>query len=912
MSVRPVLLALLPGLLLSFTTAQAAASLEKNGAILSVAAPALDKLQAEDAAHADDKSRPARYGVLHALGGLEVRPGNGVGIWREDGQTLHWQLRIEADGAQSLSLAFARLRLPHGALLRMRSADGTQALAALSDADNPRDGGPLHTALLQADAIVLELSVPAHKREALQLVLDAVVWGYRDPLAAIQAKSGNCNVDAVCPEGNAWRKQIDSVALYTFQGQACTGTLLNTGDNGADVIAPRFATAHHCINTAAAAESVVLYWGYESPVCRALGSSANGTALTPPAYHARAVQVGGADLVASNADTDFSVLELRSRIPGAARAYYSGWDRSGAIPSGSVGIHHPQGHAKRITFNTDALQTSRNCLSGNWSLDDSHWHVSGYELGTTERGSSGSGLWNRDNGLLIGVLSGGSAQCNVPEGSDCYGRLSSAWEAASSTGVTVRAALDRTGGNPDTLAGKGSCNAPNVELSSDAFTTAPAAGEYFELHARASGGSGHVYHWDVDGDGVFERSGSQATVRVSFPTARTLNVRVQVQDSAGCSTSISHALEIAGPRLDAVSVGTPVQVCGNDNGALDPGERFSLPVSLRNDGTADLEAGAHALFAPRGQLRLEAPTVPLPALAAGESTTVHLDLALPGDIACDTELALDYIATADAGHYSTGFKTLSAGRVGAGCQRVERCPAQVETIDLRDGNYYNPQRSGNGFNSYAYGGIWYSADAHHMPTWYSVVGSYQDNLLQAPVQYTRNAASPQTPAPRVEHAVLGTAYLARIDADHLLLAWRLDNGSAGAERLSLTSTGLARATPDHTQHWYPPSQSGWGLDVESLHVDGRNRDFSLLYFYDANGLPRWVIGEREMLSHRPHCPGCPHHADWNARRQPAGQIELIWNADAGSINTDISLPAPLQGRWQRGNVPLQPIGEVRP
>ncbi|HEY0979051.1 MAG TPA: hypothetical protein VGE21_16390, partial [Flavobacteriales bacterium] len=54
------------------------------------------------------------------------------------------------------------------------------------------------------------------------------------------------------------------------------------------------------------------------------------------------------------------------------------------------------------------------------------WRVPVWDVGTTEPGSSGSGLWNA-NHQLIGQLYGGQASCdnNV---NDYYGRLSESWE----------------------------------------------------------------------------------------------------------------------------------------------------------------------------------------------------------------------------------------------------------------------------------------------------------------------------------------------------------------------------------------------------------------------------------------------------------------------------------------------------
>ena len=101
--------------------------------------------------------------------------------------------------------------------------------------------------------------------------------------------------------------------------------------------------------------------------------------------------------------------------------------------------------------------------------------------------------------------------------------------------------------------------------------------------------------------------------------------------------------------------------------------------------------------------------------------------------------------------------------------------------------------------------------------------------------------------------------------------------------------------------------------MESLLLGGNNTHISLIYLYDNAGQPRWVMGDGPLDSHRPHCPGCPQYADWNTRKQPAGSRTLQWNGNANAtINTTITLPAPLQGTWNRSNVPLIRIGEIRP
>ena len=61
------------------------------------------------------------------------------------------------------------------------------------------------------------------------------------------------------------------------------------------------------------------------------------------------------------------------------------------------------------------------------SLDNSHIVVTGWDDGTTERGSSGCSLFD-SNQRVIGILSGGSASCPDNTGFDLFGKLELAYQ----------------------------------------------------------------------------------------------------------------------------------------------------------------------------------------------------------------------------------------------------------------------------------------------------------------------------------------------------------------------------------------------------------------------------------------------------------------------------------------------------
>lgn len=587
---HPILMSLLATALLAGPGATLAETLQL---------PALDlpKLAAEDLALEGKPGRPLRYGLVHDFKGGDLPGIEGRGSWSSPapGQ-LRWTLTLQAPQARNLALAFEAFRLPGGAELRVYAQGEKQPSLVYTDADNP-GSGQLRTPLIEAEALRLELDVPEAVRERAQLQLREVVRGYRDPMSAItQAKSGSCNIDIVCPQGDAWREQSRSVAHYTFNSGTgsfvCTGQLVATGDQAQDRSQPRFLTAQHCVSTASEVASMTFYWRYESPTCRVPGSAASGSPL-PRNANSAAVQ-SGASLLATHQPTDFTIVQLNAPVPEQGQPYWTGWDRRNNTPTGAVGIHHPAGHEKRIAIDLDPLTRGNSCIFT--GTTDTHWYVGAWEEGTTEQGSSGSGLWRRDSGRLIGVLSGGQASCGNPAGFDCYGALDRGWTGGGSAATRMSDWMTRGGGSPELQDGHAGCNAPTLSLQAPAVGAR--VGDTLSFTVSASGGAGGPYRidWDLDGDGQFEREQGPASVSVRFAQAFSGQVRVRVTDSAGCSAAQTRALDVLAPRLNA-SAGAPAQVCGDGDAALEPGERWRLPVTLTNTGGAALPAGTHALFA---------------------------------------------------------------------------------------------------------------------------------------------------------------------------------------------------------------------------------------------------------------------------------------------------------------------------
>ncbi len=235
--------------------------------------------------------------------------------------------------------------------------------------------------------------------------------------------SESCNIDVACvsnpSQGLLSIARATAKIIYTNGGSTflCTGTLLNSNPQ---TNRPYFFTAAHCIDNQASASSLESYWFLDAVAC--------GSKAPPPFQRV----TGGAALLVSDIAMDVTLLQLNDEPP--TGAVLAGWDAT-VIPTNAVvvGIHHPSGDLK--AYSQGAMQgygrgpqfcdeaRTQTCPT---YLRDSYIRIR-WEQGTTEQGSSGSGVFtfNQSNGTysLRGGLEGGAASCANPAGVDRYSRM---------------------------------------------------------------------------------------------------------------------------------------------------------------------------------------------------------------------------------------------------------------------------------------------------------------------------------------------------------------------------------------------------------------------------------------------------------------------------------------------------------
>ena len=326
---------------------------------------------------------------------------NTHGTWNinDDGSSI-WQFSIESPGAHSLNLIYDRFNIPEGAEFFVYSEDREMVLGAFTNYNHKPHGG-FSTAPVVGDVIILEYNEPASPEFSGEISIDIVAHDYRDVFFNEErgyGDSGSCNNNVNCAVGDDWRDEIRSVAMILTSGgsRLCTGSLVN---NTSQDLAPYFLTANHCLG---GNNSWIFMFNYQSPSCNNQNGPTNMT-------------VSGSSLLANSSTSDFALLLLNETPPESYNVHYAGWDISGSTPSIPVGIHHPSGDIKKISFDYNNASNSGN-----------YWDVNNWEDGTTEPGSSGSPLFDGVTQRIIGQLYGGTASCTSIT-YDTYGKTSTSW-----------------------------------------------------------------------------------------------------------------------------------------------------------------------------------------------------------------------------------------------------------------------------------------------------------------------------------------------------------------------------------------------------------------------------------------------------------------------------------------------------
>lgn len=367
---------------------------------------------------------------------VDISPDH-FGLWEVRDEMNIWRLGIRSKGAWSLNLIFDQMIIPQGASLFIYSSDKEKVLGAFTS-QNEQTSGYFSTFPIAGDEIVVEYNEPSSTTFKGQIHISAVNHDYKNIFGTRPlGEAGLCNMDVACPEAENYSVLKQSVVDLLVGGrELCSGTLVN---NTRQDKTPYLITAGHCIESGADAQTTVFCFNYESPFCGDGESSLNGSADQT---------MSGSVLKARSDSLDFALVQLESDPPSTFRPYFAGWNRLASVPASTVAIHHPQGDVKKICKDDNPPTIG--------SYDDdfisnAFWVIGNWEVGTTETGSSGCGLFNQ-NQLLVGSLTGGTATCTDPT-NDLFSMFSKQWDFYSATNHQLKIWLDPTNTGSTSLPG---------------------------------------------------------------------------------------------------------------------------------------------------------------------------------------------------------------------------------------------------------------------------------------------------------------------------------------------------------------------------------------------------------------------------------------------------------------------------
>lgn len=320
--------------------------------------------------------------------------------------TVSWLGRFVVEEAYAFRVLLRDVVLPKGARVWVHVGD--TSLGPFEDELLDPEGKMWLPPAWGAEAVV-EVEVPATAGvalfapsftigEVMELVADPAEGSF-DPQVWT-----DCDVDAMCVS-SATLSTIDilreATARLTFVDGAfsflCSGGLLN--DNDPTSFRPYLLTANHCFDSQASASSLVAYFDYRTSGC---GGTTPSLGSVP--------SVSGSTLLATNASSDFTMVELSGNPTG--NTWYLGW--TSIDPTSGSAMHrvsHPQGSTQR--YSASSFTGSAGIVCGGFPTSD--FHYSAGTVGSTTGGSSGAPVTDAGanvTGQLFGV-------CHFQTWDDC-------------------------------------------------------------------------------------------------------------------------------------------------------------------------------------------------------------------------------------------------------------------------------------------------------------------------------------------------------------------------------------------------------------------------------------------------------------------------------------------------------------
>lgn len=351
--------------------------------------------------------------------------------WVSDEKYSYGKFRLLAKGAKTLSINFSNFFLPKGIEMFIYNKEAEMITGTITETEN-NENKIWGSSIYKGDELNIEIKLPITEKERLNLFITNVAYGYKDIFInkiAGFGQSGACNINVLCPLGNGWEPERNSVVFIArSNGSAlCSGSMLM---NTCATNIPYVLTADHCFQ----GDGNVAGWRVHFQAW---------SATCTPSQNSDGILFNGSTLRANWAASDFCLVQLNQTPAANSGIHYAGWSRQTNAATNGVGIHHPSGDVMKISNYITPLVREDDPVRCNVNaVGLLHWVVQ-WNQGVTEGGSSGSPLFDQ-NHRVVGQLSGGPSSCTQPANCrlDMYGRFDNSWTGGGTNATRLSNWLD--------------------------------------------------------------------------------------------------------------------------------------------------------------------------------------------------------------------------------------------------------------------------------------------------------------------------------------------------------------------------------------------------------------------------------------------------------------------------------------
>lgn len=384
----------------------------------------LDTLTNEERQIIEDAYDPPAVGVIRDLkspihfnindieipefGEISVSGGR---LSRISEELLTFTTLIKSKNADEIRLFFEEAILPPGTKVNLFSKDDYAFTQV--ELRGTLDEYGYYTTTTFADYITLQIVIPiAAIDDNLSFIISKVI--HADNRYFPEENYRSCFLDAKCSDANNYT-HITSLRRGTARlffptdnkyGLCSGGQLIDLRTNDWQ---PFLLTANHCFDTQTSAAGLEARFSYWSTYC-------NSGVVNP-----NQIIVNGANLIATNDDTDVTLVLLKQQAGGT---FYLGWDAGNVSNNTTMhSTHHPGGTLMKYQRMTNKSSPSFTC--GGFSTSDFYYTKTTH--GQEEPGSSGGIIvdpYCRVRGQLYGwCYLAGADRCDYDTYYNMWGRF---------------------------------------------------------------------------------------------------------------------------------------------------------------------------------------------------------------------------------------------------------------------------------------------------------------------------------------------------------------------------------------------------------------------------------------------------------------------------------------------------------